>query len=416
MKITYIMKEGVFMLAMADTDLEQFLPIFAQTGCHVAFLVPTPTGFGKSIMDATAPVRDLLREQNIHDYTTQLQGPENKVLIQTFFVNQNNCDETSASLYRPVTKKGDPRIWFHNLKKYCNPCNLLALVIIQNSIYIFNLSNPAISQSLLNHGFAYNLLLESVHQENLIANELLEKIRIIHNRGFIPSITPGDPGVGDTLENALGISRNNSQLPDYKGIELKASRITRHGEKKAKTRNTLFTKVPDEGMSYREIVDHYGKIQVPRGSELPRLQLYETLRSSRPNAYDLVIQVEPNSDKLLLLHDEPKDSASHLRKYVSAWYMQSLKEHLLTKHHETFWVKAQSEDHNGIEYFRYDKILHTKKPNASLLAPLLEADKITIDLAAHYKPDGKWRDHGVLFKMNPDDIPLLMGDPVEYIL
>ena len=39
MKITYIMKEGVFMLAMADTDLEQFLPIFAQTGCHVAFLL-----------------------------------------------------------------------------------------------------------------------------------------------------------------------------------------------------------------------------------------------------------------------------------------------------------------------------------------------------------------------------------------
>ena len=29
------------MLAMADTDLEQFLPTFAQTGCHVAFLVPT---------------------------------------------------------------------------------------------------------------------------------------------------------------------------------------------------------------------------------------------------------------------------------------------------------------------------------------------------------------------------------------
>ena len=88
-------------------------------------------------MDATAPVRDLLREQNIHDYTTQLQGPENKVLIQTFFVNQNNCDETSASLYRPVTKKGDPRIWFHNLKKYCNPCNLLALVMF--SIFLIQL-------------------------------------------------------------------------------------------------------------------------------------------------------------------------------------------------------------------------------------------------------------------------------------
>lgn len=57
-----------------------------------------------------------------------------------------------------------------------------------------------------------------------------------------------------------------------------------------------------------------------------------------------------------------------------------------------------------------------KNPNASLLAPLFEANKITVDLAAHYKPDGKWRDHGVLFKMMPDDLPLLLGEPKEYIL
>ena len=51
-----------------------------------------------------------------------------------------------------------------------------------------------------------------------------------------------------------------------------------------------------------------------------------------------------------------------------------------------------------------------------MLAPLLESDKITIDLAAHYKPDGKWRDHGILFKMLPQDLPLLLGEPVEYDL
>lgn len=51
------------------------------------------------------------------------------------------------------------------------------------------------------------------------AEELLEKLKEIHKRGFIPSITPGDSGVGDTLENALGIHRNNSKNPDYKGIE-----------------------------------------------------------------------------------------------------------------------------------------------------------------------------------------------------
>lgn len=404
------------MLKMSDTNIDSFLPVFANTGASVAFLVPTPTGFEKSIMDATAPVRELLREKKIHDYMLQNQGPDNKVLVETYFVNNHGFEETSASLYRPMTKKGDPRIWFSNLKKYCEPCNLLALIIIDRKIYVINLSKPTIADSLLNHGYVYDIIAESVNQENAIANELLEKIREIHNRGFIPSITKGDPGVGDTLEHALGINRNNSQQPDYKGIELKATRLTRNGEKRAKTRNTLFTKVPDEGMSYREIVDNYGKIQTPRNSTLARLQLYETLRTSRSNAYDLLIRVDNNNEKLLLLHEEySKTSGDRIEKYVSAWLMQNLKEQLLTKHHETFWVKAVSENRGGIEYFRYDKVLHTKKPNASLLAPLIETDKITIDLAAHYKPDGKWRDHGVLFKMNPDDLPLLLGEPQEYI-
>ena len=104
------------------------------------------------------------------------------------------------------------------------------------------------------------------------------------------------------------------------------------------------------------------------------------------------------------------------KEFVSAWQMRNLREALLTKHHETFWVKAVSENYDGVEYFRYDKVLHTKNPNISLLAPLLETDKITVDLAAHFKPDGKWRDHGVLFKMKPDDLPLLLGEPTEYIL
>lgn len=405
------------MLTLSDTNIERFLPVFANTGVSVAFLVPTPTGFEKSIMDATAPVRELLREKRIHDYLLQNQGPDNKVLVETYFVNDHDIKETSASLYRPMTKKGDPRIWFSNLKKYCNPCNLLALIIIDRRIYVINLSNPSIADSLLNHGYVYDVIAESVNRENAIANELLEKIREIHNRGFIPSITKGDPGVGDTLEHALGINRNNSQQPDYKGIELKATRLTRNGEKRAKTRNTLFTKVPDEGMSYREIVDNYGKIQTPRNSTLARLQLYETLRTSRSNAYDLLIRVDNNNEKLLLLHEEcSPTSGERIEKYVSAWLMNNLKEQLLTKHHETFWVKAVSENRGGIEFFRYDKVLHTKKPNASLLAPLIETDKITIDLAAHYKPDGKWRDHGVLFKMDPDDLPLLLGEPQEYLL
>lgn len=399
------------MLKVSDVSIDRFLPLFASAGISVAFLVPTPTGYEKSIMDATAPVRELLRNSGVHDYTLQFQGPENKHIVRAYFVTASGAVETTASLYRPKTKQGDPRIWFSDLKKYCHPFNLLALIVISNDIYVFNLSNPIVQHSLFNGGFAGDVLAEAVAQDNKIAIELLGKIQKIHDSGFIPSITDGDPGVGDTLENALGISRNNSQKPDYKGIELKTTRLTRDGKTRAETRNTLFTKVPDTGLTYKEIVLKYGKVQTPRGKTTPRLQLYDTLKMSRVNAYDLGLAMGGKGELLNLIYE--KDGKKEL---VSAWMMHKLKETLLTKHRETFWVKAVSETRNGKEYFRYDKILHTKAPNASLLEPLLEADKITIDLAAHIKDNGGWKDHGVLFKMKPSELHLLFGEPIEYTL
>lgn len=397
---------------MADVDINMFFPVFAQAHVPVAFLVPTPTGYEKSIMDAIGTVRELLYEEGIHDYSMQGQGPENKVIVQSFFVWDDCIIESAASLYRPMTKKGDPRIWFSDLKRYCAPCNLLALTVADGAIYVFNLSNPHIVNSLFKGGCVADVLKHIKNAHESVAIELLYRIKAIHDRGYIPSITAGDPGVGDTLECALGIQRNNLQTPDYKGIELKTTRLSRAGNRRTATRNTLFTKVPDEGMTYRQIIDNYGKWQIPRGKTEPRFQLYETFRVSRPNAYDLQLDVDINNDRLVILHVNPNLS----KNYVSSWILANLKQTLLVKHHETFWVKAEAIIHNGIEYFRYDKILHTKNPNTSLIAPLLETDKITVDLAAHYEPDGKWRDHGILFKMKPEDITLILSDPVEYDL
>ena len=93
---------------MSDTPIEQFFPLFANTGVPVAFLVPTPTGYGKSIMDATGPVRELFKNAKLHDYEVQGQGPEHKVMIKSYFVYPDRTQETADSLYRPVTKKRRP--------------------------------------------------------------------------------------------------------------------------------------------------------------------------------------------------------------------------------------------------------------------------------------------------------------------
>lgn len=94
------------MLSMSDADINLFLPIFAQTGVPVAFLVPTPTGFGKAIMDATGPVRTLLYNEHIHDYQTfrAPTSPTKQInCIRHFFILQ--CKIESII---PGTRKNVP--------------------------------------------------------------------------------------------------------------------------------------------------------------------------------------------------------------------------------------------------------------------------------------------------------------------
>ena len=179
------------MLKMSDTPIRGFLPFFANVGLQVAFLVPTPTGYQKSIMDATLPLREMLREAGIHNYAEQKQGPEFKALVKTYYLSPDRMIETEASLYRPITKQGDPRIWFYNLKQYCVPCNLLAVLANKGNMYVLNLSNEEIVESM-NSGFIREVIQQFVDDDNAIAKELLAKIQEIHNRGFLPSITVGE--------------------------------------------------------------------------------------------------------------------------------------------------------------------------------------------------------------------------------
>lgn len=55
--------------------------------------------------------------------------------------------------------------------------------------------------------------------------ELHEKLLEIHSIGWVPNARPGnDGGVGNTLEDLLGIKENNLRIPDYGKYELKAQR------------------------------------------------------------------------------------------------------------------------------------------------------------------------------------------------
>ena len=113
----------------------------SESGLECALIYLTETGLKKSILDATTPVRELLKENGIHDYSQQAQGDSSKVILNyTLFDELGTAVNANISLYRPKTKKGDPRIWPYRLQQFANPNDVLAIFVQNQRIYLQNLS------------------------------------------------------------------------------------------------------------------------------------------------------------------------------------------------------------------------------------------------------------------------------------
>ena len=100
----------------------------------------TETGLKKSIMDATRSVRELLVHYDLHDYDRQAQGTGSKVLLPAIVFSGDKDRDAKASLYRPQTKQGDPRIWFYGLKGQANSSDILAIVPNAGTLLLINLT------------------------------------------------------------------------------------------------------------------------------------------------------------------------------------------------------------------------------------------------------------------------------------
>lgn len=395
------------MLKAANTSVDAVLRLFNGAGVATGLLVPTRTGLKKSIMDATLSFRDFLAETGMHDYATQTRGV--KEYITANLVLPDSCIKTKASLYRPKAKPqkdGDPRIWFRKLSQYCKPTDLLAVVAHGGELYAFNMSNKAIVDAFRIPGsYPHEILGACSEVISPVAQELLEKLKKIHHDGFVAGVKHGDTAVGMTLEALLGIEPNSDKTPDYKGIELKSSRkLGKAVAKISKAKKvTLFTNTPDwkrSDFSAIDILNTFGYV------EDGRRQLYCTV-SNHINPQGLYLDAH---DEIDLVN---KAKTSSYEGDVAVWALDTLKARLSEKHRETFWVQASSEIVDGKEYFRYDYVRHTRKPNTANLASLFDAGIITLDYAMHIKPNGSVKDHGYLFRTTSDKFPHIF--PLERV-
>jgi hypothetical protein len=387
------------------TDLEQSkIKILTKNQVSLSLIEPTETGLKKSIMDATGSVRNFLKENNIHDYDIQGQGPENKVLINAIIYQDFQVIQSIASLYRPQTKKGDPRIWFSGLTKIANPNDLIAMIFYSGTFHIFNLTQLNV-EALLNSNLINplkELISEISGKANEVAFELLAMLRKVASSGPIPSMVAADTSVGRTLETALGIDINSSKQPDYKGIELKSFRSSRTNRK------NLFAQVPEWSLSKfkssAEILDAFG---YHREEDF---KLYCTVSAITRNSQGLALRLDSDIKQLVENSDKPE-----IGDFV-VWTLNTLHNRLLEKHKETFWVEATSTYIDGLEHFQYSIVEHTKKPITSQFDILVDQGIITLDHLIKRNSNGKVVEKGPIFKIKPKGLDLLFPPSEKYNL
>ncbi|MEB3223085.1 MAG: hypothetical protein VKS61_13495, partial [Candidatus Sericytochromatia bacterium] len=184
-------------LKLADVPLRNVIAHFTAAGVEAGYLVPTLTGLEKSILDAHGPLRDYLRRKGIHDYALQAKGQEAKKEVPAFIVLKDRLVESRATLYRPESKDGDPRIWFKHLPAHVTARNVLAVLAHEGQLYVVNASDAALLATGTDASTPLGRILSRERPaDNPAAQELLAKVRTVASRGFIRTMRPGPTGIG----------------------------------------------------------------------------------------------------------------------------------------------------------------------------------------------------------------------------
>lgn len=400
------------MLTNSDIPILPVMQELAKHGVEAGYLVPTEVGLQKSILDAHGSLRDFLLSKGIHDFEAQAQGPDSKVVLDVFLVEPEQLTKTKMSLYRPVSKEGDPRLWIYGLGNYARPWNLLVFIVAYGDLYVVNASCADIFQSKSRGGSPLaRLLKDAAPTLDWVEQALVEKLREIGRLGYVNSMRAGPTGVGMTLETLLGINANSLREPDYHGIEIKASRVG-SGKTKAKQRVNLFSQIPDWGKSkYKsgvELLNAFGYNDATTG----RRQFYCQL-DTRPNSLGHRLQVDSPEGLLRSLKGEDD---------VVCWGLANLKKQLGLKHNRTLWVDALSRKDSAseLEQFHYIAAKRTHSPLVANFETLVEIDAITFDFTLSLVPGKRGpraRDHGYLFKIHPSNLDLLFpkSDPIPLV-
>ncbi len=262
--------------------------------------------------------------------------------------------------------------------------------------------------------------------KNLIYTKqlLIDKLKEIATRGFIPNARVGNSGgIGNTLEDLLGIKENNLPIPNAAEWELKAQRIN------SSSLTTLFHIEPSpRAIKFvpQVFLLKYGWPHQEKGKKYPKneMSFRQTIHGNSRSDRGFKVIIDRKERKILISFDAKTVDPRHkgwlksVRKKVGLgelnpqpyWGFDDLEHKAGTKLLNTFYVQAEVKVINSKEHYKYSKVMMLQKFSFEGFLTALEEGKILVDFDAR-----TGHNHGTKFRMKQNCLPMLYEKVIEII-
>lgn len=249
--------------------------------------------------------------------------------------------------------------------------------------------------------------------------ELVDKLIAIRNMGWIRNARHGnDGGVGNTLEDLLGIKENNLPIPNAAEWELKTQRAS------TSSLTTLLHMEPSPRAAKLVpslLLPKYGWRHNKAGSKYPptEMSFRQTINALERTDRGFGIIVDKETRRIVVSFEAEAVDPRHrdwLRQVRSRvglgelnpqpyWGFSDLFHAIASKLHNCFYVKADVKKESGIELYHYREIMMLETLSLDNFVLAVERGKVFVDFDAR-----TGHNHGTKIRIRQNCLPDLYAN------
>ena len=247
-------------------------------------------------------------------------------------------------------------------------------------------------------------------------DSLIKELRKIAERGWIENARHGNQGgIGNTLEDLLGITENNLPIPNAAEWELKSQRLN------TTSLTTLFHIEPSPravkfvpqilllkyGWQHQEAGEKYSSDE---------MSFRQTIHGLSSSDRGFIVKIDRKNNKVLISFDSNKVADKHkdwlksVKKRIGLdeldpqpyWGFDDLSNKAGTKLLNCFYVQAEVKKEGDKEFYNYCKVMMLQKFNFDGFLEQIEKGSILVDFDAR-----TGHNHGTKFRMRQNCLPEL---------